>query len=57
MCFIYFFVLKASQTIDELYHTDSEEYDNYGIPDSDYGALLEESENMEENETKVNLII
>ena len=57
MCFIYFFVLKASQTIDELYHTDSEEYDNYGILDSDYGALLEESENMEENETKVNLII
>ena len=61
MCFIYlytfFSVLKASKTIDELYPTDSEEYDNYGIPDSDYSALVEESLNVEENETKVNLII
>ena len=53
----FFSVLKASMTIDELYHTDSEEYDNYGIPESDYDALVEESLNMEENETKVNLII
>ena len=55
---VYFFsVLKASKTIDELYSTDLEEYDNYGIPDSDYSALVEESLNVEENETKVNLII
>ena len=54
---LFFSVLKASKTIDELYSTDSEEYDNYGIPDSDYSALVEESLNVEENETKVNLII
>jgi hypothetical protein len=49
--------LKVSKTINELFPTDGEDSDNYGIPDVDYGALVEESEDMEENETKVNIII
>ena len=52
-----FSVLKASKTIDELYPTDGEDYDNYDIPDVDYSALVEESEEMEDNYEKVNLII
>ena len=56
--YIHFFsVLKASKTINELYPTDEEEYDNYGIPDFDYSALVEEMEEIENNNEEVNLII
>ena len=40
-----------------MYPTDEEEYDNNGIPAFDYGALVEESEEMENNNEKVNLIL
>ena len=42
---------------DELYTTDKEEYDNYGIPDFDYGALVDEIDDMEKNKEQVNLTI
>ena len=57
LLYIFFSVLKASKTIDELYPTDREEYDNYGIPDFDfYSDLVDETEEMENNNEKVNLI-
>ena len=43
--------------MNEFHSTEGEEHDSYVFPEFDYGAMVEENDIIEENETKVNLII
>ena len=49
--------MKKNIDADELYNTDGEEYDNHRISDFDYGALVDEIDEMDKNKEKVNLTI